>query len=204
MEDLIDIEASPVSSFLDRLLRDMTTKRNIIWATDTYADCGPGFLDTDEMKSAALLRHAGCIRPRIEKTQEDQAARTRKKAEVFTPAWLCNEMNNHLDREWFGREGVFNTGNADHTWSVSEEPVAFPPQSGRKMPLWQRCGTAFRFEDRTVQARNPITGEAAAVSRRVLSDFDVGPDPEDFVRTLSGVIQAHVRPARRGGGLVGR
>ena len=73
-----------------------------------------------------------------------------------------------------------------------------------KMPLWQRCGTGFRFEELTEQACNPITGEEVAVSRRVLSDFDVGPDPEDFILTLSGVMQAHVRPARRGGGLVGR
>ena len=168
MEDLIDIEASPVSSFLDRLLRDMTTKRNIIWATDTYADCGPGFLDTDEMKSAALLRRAGCIRPRIEKTQEDQAARTRKKAEVFTPAWLCNEMNNHLDREWFGREGVFNTGNADHTWSVSEEPVAFPPQSGRKVPLWQRYIDSRRLEITCGEAPYLVSRYDSATGARIL------------------------------------
>lgn len=34
-----------------------------------------------------------------------------KKAEVFTPAWLCNLMNNHCDEDWFGRSDVFNVEN---------------------------------------------------------------------------------------------
>lgn len=146
VENLIEIEAPPVSHYLDMLLRDKSTKRNIIWATDTYAGFGPGFLDTDEMKSVHLQRHVGLIRPRIEKSEEAQAARTRKKAEVFTPAWLCNAMNNHLDREWFGREGIFNTENENHTWTVTEEKIDLSPQKRRKVPLWQRYIDSRRLE----------------------------------------------------------
>lgn len=47
MEKLIDFEAYPVRMTLPILLQDKTTKKNIIWATDTYADKGIGFQDTD-------------------------------------------------------------------------------------------------------------------------------------------------------------
>lgn len=55
-------------------------------------------------------------------------------------------MNNHLDREWFSRETVFNTENADHTWTVNEEKIAFPPQKRRKVPLWQRYVDSRQLE----------------------------------------------------------
>lgn len=136
----------PLFGQLHRLLKDKTTRKNIIWATDTYESYGTGFKDTEQIRTAALICHADLIQPRIEKTLEAQAARTRKKAEVFTPAWLCNVMNNHLDREWFDRETVFNIENADHTWTVNAEKIAFPPQKRRKVPLWQRYVDSRRLE----------------------------------------------------------
>ena len=75
-EPLIDIAASPVADVLDVLLQDKTTKKNIIWATDDYAEYGEAFADTAPMDAAALLRRPGIIRPRIRKTQEEQARRT--------------------------------------------------------------------------------------------------------------------------------
>lgn len=136
----------PVFGLLELLLKDKTTRKNIIWATDTYESYGAGFRDTEQIRMAALICHADLIRPRIEKSLEAQAARTRKKAEVFTPAWLCNEMNNHLDREWFGREVVFNTENEDHTWTFIEGKIALPLQKKRKVPLWQRYIDSRRLE----------------------------------------------------------
>lgn len=85
MEKLIDIESSPVAALLELLLQDKSTKKNIIWATDTYEEYGPGFSDKEQMNRNLLLQHANIIKPRIQKTLETQAARTRKKAEVFTP-----------------------------------------------------------------------------------------------------------------------
>lgn len=146
MEKLIDLMKPPLFGQLHRLLKDKTTRKNIIWATDTYESYGTGFKDTEQIRTAALICHADLIQPRIEKTLEAQAARTRKKAEVFTPAWLCNVMNNHLDREWFDRETVFNIENADHTWTVNAEKIAFPPQKRRKVPLWQRYVDSRRLE----------------------------------------------------------
>ena len=141
MEKLIDIGRGPVSSFLDLLLADKSTKKNIIWATDTYESLGHGFTDKEQMDQTLLLQHADLIKPRIQKTQEAQAERTRKKAEVFTPAWLCNTMNNYCDEEWFGRKNVFNIENDDCTWTVIEEPIEFP-----KGKTWKQYVDSRRLE----------------------------------------------------------
>ena len=89
MEKLIDIESTPVAPLLDLLLQDKSTKKNIIWATETYEEYGHGFSDKEQINRKLLLKHPDIIKPRIQKSLEAQAARTRKKAEVFTPAWLC-------------------------------------------------------------------------------------------------------------------
>lgn len=103
MEKLIDISSYPVVNVLDLLLQDKSTKKNIIWATDTYEELGEGFTDKVQINADALLQRPDLIRPRIQKSQEAQAQRTRKKAEVFTPAWLCNRMNNYCDDDWFDK-----------------------------------------------------------------------------------------------------
>ncbi len=141
MEKLVDISSYPVANVLALLLADKSTKKNIIWATDTYEVFGEEFMDKAQMNANSLLGRADIICPRIQKSQEAQAKRTRKKAEVFTPAWLCNRMNNSLDEDWFGRGNVFNTENADHTWTVTEGKIEFP--KGKK---WQQYVDSRRFE----------------------------------------------------------
>ena len=141
MEKLIDIQSGPVASLLDLLLKDKSTKKNIIWATDTYEKLGRGFTYKDHISRSLLLQNADIIKPRIQKTQEAQQERTRKKAEVFTPAWLCNLMNNDCDKEWFGRKYVFNAENDDHTWTVAEEPIEFP-----KRKTWKHYVDSRRLE----------------------------------------------------------
>lgn len=141
MEKLIDIENASIAPILDLLLQDKSTRKNIIWATNTYEEYGRGFTDKEQIDRNLLLRHADIIRPRIQKSQEEQVARTRKKAEVFTPAWLCNLMNNYCDQEWFGRKDVFNVEHEDHTWTVTEEPVEFP-----KGKTWKHYVDSRRLE----------------------------------------------------------
>ena len=80
-EKLIDIGGYPVGMVLNGLLADKSTKRNIIWATDTYEEYGEGFTDKVQMDAQCLLMRPELIRPRIQKSQEAQAQRTRKKAE---------------------------------------------------------------------------------------------------------------------------
>lgn len=138
---LIDISSYPIANVLDLLLEDKSTQKNIIWATDTYEVLGEGFSDKEPLTADALLRRPDLIRPRIQKSQEEQQERTRKKAEVFTPAWLCNQMNNYCDDDWFGRECVFNAENADHSWQVSEGKITFPAET-----TWRHYVDSRRLE----------------------------------------------------------
>lgn len=127
MDKLIDIQAYPVRETLNILLQDKTTRKNIIWATDAYSGNGPGFQDKDHIDAITIIGlHAIELQSRTEKALEEQQARTRKKAEVFTPVWLCNKMNNYADEQWFGRKDVFNIENdAEHTWTVNTDKIQF-------------------------------------------------------------------------------
>lgn len=85
--------------FLKILLADRTTGKNIIWATK---DCGEGYAQTDEITpDRAVL-----IQPRFSKSAQNKKFRVRDKAEVFTPAWICNEQNNSVDENFFDKEKI--------------------------------------------------------------------------------------------------
>lgn len=141
MAKLIDLTAFPVSSVLPTLLKDKTTGKNIIWAADTYAQAG--CKDTYQIEISQLIGSERVdIRPRVEKSLLEQEVRTKKKAEVFTPTWVCNQMNNYLDEDWFGKVGTFNSESEDHTsWTPSEDPVTFP--EGK---TWQDYVRSTRLE----------------------------------------------------------
>ena len=127
MSELINIREYPVKDVLGLLLKDKTTKKNIIWATDAYASNGPSFSDKSQITVESLLGlDSVALQPRIEKEASEQRERTRKKAEVFTPVWLCNRMNNDCDEQWFGRRDVFNVEQDDHKWEVIDAKIAFP------------------------------------------------------------------------------
>ena len=49
------------------------------WATDTYEELDLGFSDKEQIDRRLLLQHVDVIKPRIQKSLEAQAARTRKK-----------------------------------------------------------------------------------------------------------------------------
>ncbi|MBO4320507.1 MAG: restriction endonuclease subunit M [Treponema sp.] len=110
---------------LRNLLFDYTTGKNILWATDDYAPI--------DSKSQILLsqitgNHSDRIKPRIQKQKEEQQIRTRNKAEVFTPSWICNAQNNLIDEAWFGRKDVFNAteeNSAGKKWISTKEKIQF-------------------------------------------------------------------------------
>ncbi len=102
-------------NILGILLRDNTTKKNIIWATDHYQNRGLGYSITDEIKPCHLNGKVRAIRPRIEKSKAEQTKRSKDNAEVFTPSWIVNKQNNLADNAWFGRENRFNTENPDNS-----------------------------------------------------------------------------------------
>lgn len=141
MERLINLDSFQVRSMLPILLRDRTTKRNIIWATDTYAAYGEEYSAKESISASLVTGKYSCIiQPRISKKISDQADRTKKHAEVFTPAWICNRMINHCDEVWFGRRDVFNTGDG-RNWTPVEAPIAFP-----KGKRWQSYVDSRRLE----------------------------------------------------------
>ena len=126
MDKLINVNSYPINKVLKYLLIDKTTGKNIIWATDTYTNSGK-YKDTDTIEMVDLIGFDSLVlQPRISKSMEEQQQRTRKKAEVFTPVWLCNHMNNYCDEQWFGRKEVFNIEREDHKWKVVKDKIEFP------------------------------------------------------------------------------
>lgn len=118
-------------AILETLLYDRTTGKNIVWADDEYAELGDGYAGEDELTVELIAGpRSGVIKPRVAKEQERQSLRTKSRAEVFTPSWLCNLMNNRLDEEWFRRPGTFNL-ETEGGWEPNPEPVKFPKTKGR-------------------------------------------------------------------------
>lgn len=168
MERTIDLDALPLRTALPILLQDRTTNQNILWATDTYEAYGEGY-GAKEPITAALVTGANgnIIQPRIAKAVSDQADRTRKHAEVFTPAWICNLMVNYCDEAWFGRSNVFNVSDG-RNWKPAEAPVSFP---GKKR--WQSYVDSRRLEitcgeaPYLVSRYDAFTGEPIPFNRRI-------------------------------------
>lgn len=165
MSEFIDQQNHLVQHCLATLLEDKTTGKNIIFATDSYADQGEEYAPEREI-TADLLPSLD-LKPRILKSREEQALRTRKSAEVFTPAWLCCKMNNHCDEEWFGRPDVFNVLDGEQ-WTVKTEPVDFP--EGK---TWQEYIDSRRLEitcgeaPYVVSRYDAATGDPIALKDRI-------------------------------------
>ena len=121
LKDLTDYHYGPAKDYLRILLQDRTTGGYIRFCTDNYQEYGYG--PDDEMTPEVVLKLN--IMPRVTKTKEQQKARSKAKAEVFTPSWICNTMNNHCDEVWFGYKNVFNIENDDHTWKRTGH-IVFP------------------------------------------------------------------------------
>ena len=168
MEELIKLESYPVRGLVGRLLKDKTTRKNIIFASESYSDCGTGYKDHSQMTEDVLLGFDSCdIQPRVYKAVSEQARRTRKRAEVFTPAWIVNLMNNHCDAEWFGRTDVFNHQDG-HEWKIITDPITFPEGKGWKQYVDSRrleitCGEAPYI----VSRYDASTGELIPIERRI-------------------------------------
>lgn len=130
---------------LDTLLLDHTTGKNIYWATNDYSDRGEGFSFYDEITVENITGfNLGVITPRFNKTKFEQRERSRDKAEVFTPAWVCNAQNNLIDDMWFKRANVFNTEvieNGAHTWIPTDRVSEFPREK-----TWKKYVKAQRLE----------------------------------------------------------
>ena len=182
MEQLIDFHAPEVQAVLDTLLKDRSTGKNIIWATDPPEELQTVMYEpvTDRSQITAQqlgLTHYEVVLPRMMKQTDTQQQRTRKKGEVFSPAWVCNKMNNALDADWFrglGAEesaGQF-TVELPQGWQTVETPVQFPVCKGRT-PAWVQYVQSRRLEVTCGEAPflasryDAATGEMIPVARRI-------------------------------------
>lgn len=108
------------------LLPDHTTGKHITLSSNSYADIG--YQPSDEITMDMLIRSDNILQPRHAKSMERQKARTKTKAEVFTPAWVCNKMINYADEDWFGRPDVFNAVSDDgRAWEPTTDIIVFGP-----------------------------------------------------------------------------
>lgn len=140
----IDVDEGKWSKeVLEALLIDRTTNRNIIWGTDDYEVLGKEY-DSHYPILFQLItgENSNVIQPRILKTKENQGNRTKEKAEVFTPSWICNAQNNLVDNAWFGKIGVFNT-EKERTWEATTNKIEFPDE---KSKTWQKYVDERRME----------------------------------------------------------
>lgn len=147
MIELIDFESYPVNLVKRILLQDKATKQNIIWATNSYKHLGFEYSDNSPIQEYLISGiNKWIVQPRVQKNVEQQQKRTRTKAEVFTPAWLCNKMNNLCDEQWFCKAYVFNT-EVDRKWQTNPEKIEFSYNKSWQKYIDQRileitCGEA--------------------------------------------------------------
>lgn len=148
---------------LKKLLVDKTTKKNIMWATDAYKGKSGDYERNKEMTEALITgRNADVIKTRARKAMEQQSERTKQHAEVFTPLWIVQKMNDHADEVWFGCPNVFFQD------GTPTERVGFP-----KEKTWQSYVDSRRLEITCGEAPYLVTrydvetGEAIPIEQRV-------------------------------------
>lgn len=160
---------------LAELLKDRTTGDNVLWMTDDYRKHESDFGRPMGMKDPILAevvarKDTKIIRPRVDKSKEEQRERVTKKAEVFTPSWICNAMNNQVDAAWFGLKESPFTVERFKSWEATTEPIPFP---GGRGETWQDFVTECRLEMTCGEAPflasryDTTTGEMIPVSQRM-------------------------------------
>lgn len=155
---------------LELLLVDRATGTNIIWATDHYAHLGPEFAPDREIAIPSITGpNQNLIQPRRAKAKARQWDRTKERAEVFTPAWLCNVQNNRIDEAWFGRADVFNEASAQ-SWVCQHDPIRFDADGPRTWQAYvddRRLEVACGEAPYLVSRYDSTTGELISRPRRI-------------------------------------
>jgi len=129
MSENIDVRGQEISELskplLEILLKDRTTGKNIVWATDCYAELGDGYAAARQMSATQITgKNKDVISHYNEKT---------------VPSWKCNIQNNLIDDVWFGRKNLFNVAEGN-TWQVTEDKVNFENM------LWPKYVESNRLE----------------------------------------------------------
>ena len=172
MDQRVDIKENLLDKHDQRLLKillkDKTTGKNIIWATDDYKYLGDEYTAEKEIIPSLITGFYGnVIRPRVEKSKDEQSSRVKNKAEVFTPSWVCNKQNNLIDNAWLENVSAFNI-EIDNRWITTTEKITFP--EGK---TWQDYVKLNRLEvscgeaPYLVSRYDTVTGEPIPVEQRI-------------------------------------
>jgi hypothetical protein len=96
--DILESALRRKGALLDILLLDKTTKKNILWATDSYEHKGKEFCSRKRMAPDLVTgEYRLLIQPRVAKSLEEQRRRTKDKAEVFTPKDVVDQINKAVE-----------------------------------------------------------------------------------------------------------
>ena len=170
--ELVDVKENNLinidNEILSILLKDRTTNKNIIWATDNYESHGPGYFFSEEITPQKITSYYGrIIRPRVKKSKDEQEIRIKKKAEVFTPSWICNEQINLIDDDWFKKKNVFNCS-TNKKWITNKNKIEFSEENN-----WQDYIYSLRLEvtcgeaPYIVSRYDTVTGKIIPVEDRI-------------------------------------
>ena len=193
-QDILDYDPE----VLDKLLVDQTMSAkarsesedqskvvNIFWATSDYEDAiknevgevlSEGYRYDDEIKPHNITgQFRRIVMPRVLKDKQAQIVRTKDKAEVFTPSWVCNAQNNLIDEAWFGRKDVFNreivNEDGSHSWIPTDGKTIFPEGDSKK--TWKKYVVDNRMEitcgeaPYLVSRYDTTTGEPIPIGMRI-------------------------------------
>ena len=173
-ENLLDIK----NIISKNLLVDHSTGKNIVWATNMYKKYDKKYEKNNQMYVEDIIKafEDGILVPRILKSKDDQNKRTKSNAEVFTPSWVINQMNNYCDEQWFGVKDIFNLEKDDNTWVPTTNKVVFLEKGG-----WQKYIDSKRIE---------ITcGEAPYI----VSRYDVTTGKKLKIEDRIGILDRKIR-----------
>ena len=147
-EEQLDMESADL---LKILLKDRTTKKNIVWATHSYELLGKGFAPSDRINPSKVTgNYANLIQPRSEKSKYEQKDRTKIRAEVFTPTWLVEKQNGYVEveLETLNLEDYIQVRWLEITCGEAPYMVTrYDTVTGEEIPLSERVG----FVDRKLQ-----------------------------------------------------
>ena len=152
----VDFGCRTIKENLDLLLTDKTTHHNLTWG------CG-----ADGSKEITPKDVYSRVKTRLERSAEDNVMRKNLYGEVFTPAWLCNEMNSTYDVAYLAADSCFNTQGVK-SWTASADPVKFKRPGGYSDYLKAKCLELTCGEAPFLASRYDMTtGEIIPVKSRI-------------------------------------
>lgn len=149
MPDILDI------LLVDRTTSDARTRRNIIWANNSYIGYGQKeFAPTAQIRPELITGHLDqLIKPRALKTKEMQKERTKLKAEVFTPTWIVDMQNSEVDKQYKNDDLKTYVKRKWLEITAGEAPYMasrYDMETGVTLPIENRVG----FVDRKIKRIN--------------------------------------------------